>query len=121
MAGDRRGFSLLEVLLAGSILLGCVIVLGHLAYLGRRNARAALDHSTAQILCETKMAELLSGIAPLEPADQVPLADQPDWMLSLALAPTDVAGLTALRVTVAQDQDEDQPQRAAKFTLVRWI
>ena len=66
MARDRRGFSLLEVLLASSILLGCVIVLGHLAYLGRRNARAALDSSTAQILCESKMGELLAGIAPLE-------------------------------------------------------
>src|SRR5262245_33078232 len=48
----RAGFSLMEVLMATSMLLASVIVLGELAGIGRRNASAARELATAEILCE---------------------------------------------------------------------
>jgi len=116
---DRGGFSLIEVLLATSILMACVIVLGHLATIGRRSARAAQDISTAQVLCETKMNELLAGAVPLERVDEVPLDDNGDWLVSVELEPTEHALLTAVRVTVTQVVQEQE--RPREFVLVRWI
>ena len=57
----RSGFSLLEVIMATAILLGCLIVLGDLAAVGRRHARDAEDLTTAQWLCQTKLNEILAG------------------------------------------------------------
>jgi len=119
------GFSLMEVLLATSILLGCLIVLGELAYVGRKHAESSQDRSTAQLLCQSKLNELLAGAAPVEPVQSQPLDDRPGWVYSVELAPAGRLGLTAVRVTVAKDdagrgqalQDGKPPRQ---FTLVRW-
>ena len=73
----REGFSLLEVLMATSILLGSVIVLNQLAEIGRKNAADAQDLSTAQLLCETRLNELVSGLAQIEPVDEEPIVGAP--------------------------------------------
>jgi Tfp pilus assembly protein PilV len=119
-ATERRGFSLLEVLLATSILLGCVIVLGGLASIGSRRARVAEDLSRAELLCETKMAELLAGAAPVEAVTEEPLEDQPGWVVSIETTPTLHAGVTAIRVTVAAAAVEP-PAKAQQVSLVRWV
>jgi Tfp pilus assembly protein PilV len=118
----RAGFSLLEVLLATAILLACVIVLGELATIGSRNAQAAQDLGKAQLLCETVMNEIVSGITPLEPLDGVPSEGEPGWMVSVDVQPVAHApGLTAVRVTVSQDPDTLDRRRPRRFTLVRWL
>ena len=116
---DRNGFSLLEVLLATSILLGCAIVLGHLAHIGNRRARIAEDLSTAEVLCETKMAELLAGAVPMESVQEELLEDRPGWVVSIETALTLHAGLTAVRVTVAEEVVP--PAKPRQFSLVRWV
>jgi prepilin-type N-terminal cleavage/methylation domain-containing protein len=121
-SSTRAGFSLLEVLLATAILLACAIVLGELATIGSRNARAAQDLGKAQILCETVMNEIAAGITPLEPLEGVPTEGEPGWMVSVDVQPVAHApGLTAVRVTVSQDPDTLDRQRPRRFTLVRWL
>lgn len=127
----REGFSLLEVLMATSILLGSVIVLNQLAEIGRKNAADAQDLSTAQLLCETRLNELVSGLAQIEPVEDEPIVGAPGWILSVDVEPLDrnaAAGstgsagmleLAALRVTVAREPSEGR--RSAAFTLVRWV
>lgn len=58
MSTSRRGFSLMEVLLATSILLGSSIALIELATIGRKQAHAAYDLNIAQLLCQAKIDEI---------------------------------------------------------------
>lgn len=51
--GHREGFSLLEVVLATAVLLGCVIVLSHIAFVGRSHMESADQLSIAQLACQT--------------------------------------------------------------------
>jgi hypothetical protein len=110
---------LLEVLLATGILLGCVIVLSELARIGSRSASAAQDLAQAQLLCQTRLNELLAGIAPLEQVHAASIDGTSGWVVSVDLEPLESRGLLAVRVTVSQDA----PQRPhpAHCTLVRWI
>ena len=122
----RGGFSLLEVLMATSILLGSIIVLNQLAGIGRRNAVAAEDLSTAQLLCQTKLNEILAGASPLDPVDGEPITGADGWVYSLDLQPVESPAaqigrvrLTRLNLTVSRETP--QRERGARFTLVRWV
>ncbi len=120
----RDGFSLLEVILALAILTGALAVLGELARLGLHNARHARDISIAQLLCQSKLAEITAGITTPEPIGKAPFdlvsdPDEPSWVYSIELSPLDEEGLVAVRVTVEQDLPE--ANRPAKVALVRWI
>lgn len=115
----RHGLSLLEVLLATAVLLGCVVVLGHLASIGRVDANSARDLADAQRICQNRMNELLTGLVPLQTSEQETLADEPGWQCTIAIEPAEAPGLAAVRVTVANDlPDQRHPVR---FTLVRWL
>ena len=61
----RKGLTLLEVLLALAILGGALAVIGELSRIAARNAEQARDLSTAQRLCENKMAEIAAEIVRL--------------------------------------------------------
>jgi general secretion pathway protein I len=116
----RRGFSLLEVILALAILAGTIAILGELVSLGVRNARAARDMTQAELLCESKMAEIAAGILLPEAVQSTACETDPDnWLYSLAVEPTDQEGLLSVTVTVVQDLSPDK--RPAQFSLVRWI
>ena len=118
-AEGRSGFSLLEVLLATSILLGCVIVLSELAAVGRQHASAAEDLSTAQWLCQNRLNQILAGVAPLESVDSAPLDDDPGWLYSVDIEPVGQAGLEAVRISVTQGTGGTRPGQTC--TLVRWL
>jgi len=141
----RRGFSLMEILLATAILLGSVIVLGELIGIGRRHAESARELAQAQLLCQSKMNELLAGIASVEAVDaellEDPMAAQPipevtsgdsamsesaappgalAWWYSVEVLDAAHPALAAVRVTVWKARDEKSKRRYA-YSLVRWI
>lgn len=120
-AGRCAGFSLLEVILALAILGGALAVLGEVARMAMRNAARARDLAQAQLLCEAKLAEILAGIEPPEPAQGVPFGtgQVPDWLYSVEVAALDVDGLIEVRVTVEQDLPPEY--RPVRWTLVRWM
>jgi prepilin-type N-terminal cleavage/methylation domain-containing protein len=115
----RRGFSLLEVLLASAILLGAVIVLGELAHLGIRNAAAARDLTTAELICRSTMNEIVAGISPAEEIENAVVMSTPGWVYSVEFVPLEHPGVTAIRVTVAEDIPEERDPLT--FSLVRWV
>jgi len=114
----RRGFSLLEVLLATAILLGCVIVLAELANVGHKNAEAAEQLATAQWLCQTKLYELRAGAVPLVEVQNEPVLEVPDWVYSITVDPLAQTGLVSVRVTVSQAETTPHPR---SFSLVQWL
>jgi general secretion pathway protein I len=123
-AHSPSGFSLLEVLLALAILTGAIAVLGELARIGLRCAAAARDLTQAQLLCETKLAEIISGIQPptsvqkaqfekIDPSENLP------WVYSIEEQTIDEEGLIAVRVTVTQDLPPEK--HPLSFSLTQWI
>ena len=126
----REGFSLMEVILAMSILLGGVVVLGRLAAIGAKHARDAEDLAKAQLLCEARVTEIVAGILPAEPVEEEPLEEAPDWMVTQELLPLEQPGVIALSVTVTRAPEEFANPASApvmdnkkevSVTLVRWI
>jgi len=118
------GFSLLEVILALAILAGAIAVLSEVSRLGMDNARISRDLTHAQLLCESRMAELVTGLEPLEAQQSVPLgttddAAEADWLCSVEVNPTADDGLFEVRVTVSKDSALER--RPVEFSLVRWI
>jgi Tfp pilus assembly protein PilV len=125
--GDNRaGFSLLEVILALGTLAGAVVVLGEVNRLALRNATMARDLTRAQLLAESKMAEVVSGITAASPidkspfdADTDPTADDARWIYSIAIDTPNEDGLISVKVTVTKDLPEGQ--HPVDFSLVRWM
>jgi len=121
----RTGFSLMEVLLATSLLLGCLVVLGELAAVGRRHAYDAEHLTAAQLICQTKLNEILAGVELVSSVQDQPLEEAPGWVYSVEVESLDRLGLASVRVTVSEDLSEldgaANPRPAKQFTLTRWI
>lgn len=120
MTGPRRGgFSLLEVLLAAGMLLGSVVVLGHLLGMARHHAESAALLTRAQQLCENRIEEIAVGILPPESASEEPLPEDPAWLCTTSIEPSDELRMLAVSVTVSQAPELNR--RPVRFELVRWI
>ena len=119
-----RGFSLLEVILALAILGGAIAVLGEAARLAMRNAEFTRDMARAQLLCESKLAEIVAGITPAEPIQRATFEtatdlSEPAWLYSIETASLEEEGLLSVRVTVTRDLPAQR--HPVVFSLVRWI
>ena len=115
----RRGFSLMEVLLSTSILVGSSIALIELATIGRKQANSAHDLNLAQLICQAKLDEIVAGIATVKRVEANELEDNPGWFYSVELEPIRSNQLIAVKVSVFQEPRESR--RSQQFTLVRWL
>ena len=113
------GLSLLEVVLALAILGIALVMLQQLLDMGMRSATAARDLTTAQLLCESKLAELAAGIAIIEPQKEVPFEHDSSWVYSLDVQTVDDSELVMLQLTVAPHDHNER--RRASYTLSRWL
>ncbi|MFI4875487.1 MAG: hypothetical protein ACIALR_09125 [Blastopirellula sp. JB062] len=127
----KKGFSLLEVVLAFAILAGSLAVLGQLVNIGYRNAREAEGLTESQMICQTIMEEIVVGVRLPDPVQDIPVnmlsetevavpAHTAQWAYSIDSEPAMMEGLLAVRVSVRRINaislaDADQ------FQLVRWI
>jgi hypothetical protein len=114
----------MEVLLATSILLACVVVLAELAEIGRRHYVDVDQLTTAQLICQSKLNEIVAGAAPLQTVEEAPVAEVPGWVYSVDLESHSQRELVAVRVTVAGQPDEGEGstlRRKKSFTLTRWM
>ncbi len=119
MHRSRRGFSLMEVMLATSVLLGSSVALIELASIGRKQANAAYDLNLAQLLCQAKLDEIVAEVSPATSVEEQELEDEPGWFYSVETQPLRSQNLVAVKVSVFQG--EQQTSRAAHFSLVRWL
>jgi prepilin-type N-terminal cleavage/methylation domain-containing protein len=129
------GFSLLEILVAASMLAIAVTALSQLASLGRKHLAAATEQAIATRLATNQMARIAAGIDPPTPQEAQPLAEDPAWECQIeamaVVLPNSVAlpNLTEVRVHVrpaaANGQVENGQattgQEKPWYTLARWI
>jgi general secretion pathway protein I len=115
----RNAFTLLEVILALAILVGSLAIIGELTDQGLVGARRAATLAEAQLICESKLAEVAAGLLPATAVGPVPLETDPAWNYTIAVVPQLDVGLISVQVTVAENLPPEQ--RPTDFTLVRWM
>ena len=123
----RGGFSLLEMLLSLAILGGSLAVLSQVADTGVDAAREARDLAIAQIICQSKLSEVLLNStlgttpqsivdAPVDPIDSQSLTT---FSYSVDVQPAGLEGMLVIRVLVsAKDGNE---KLIASYSLDRWM
>jgi hypothetical protein len=112
----------MEVLLATSILLACVVVLVELAEIGRRHYVDVDQLTTAQLICQSKLNAIVSGAAPLTSVEEQPVVEAPGWLYSVDLQTQADRNLVVVRVTVAGERSETEDavaRRKKSFSLTR--
>ncbi len=125
MKRRRSGFSLLEVMLATTVLLGSVIVLSHIAFVGTAHMDAAQQYAAAQLACQARMNEMLAGALPIEEVSKQAIPELPGWGLTVKVESASQPGLLALEVTaaelpageIAQPMTESSDEMTAEATL----
>lgn len=119
----RNGISLLEVVLALAILAMSTAILAQIARTATDNGLLAHRLATAQILAESKMAEVVTGAIPIQSAtgwtpinDTVPSGTWYYQIQQEQMTRKDMIGVR-LAITDQIGMDEDKEL----FFLVRWM
>lgn len=124
----RSGFSLLEILLAISILGGSLAVLSQIAEIGTSAAREARELAICRMLCQSKLSEILlnasAGISPQSifdaPLDSFDSTSTAIYNYTVEVQPASLDGLLSLRVSV-KAVESDNITAIATFSLTRWV
>lgn len=130
---QRNGLSLLETMMAVTVLLGSVLALSQLASVGRMHAQRAARMTQAQILCQNKMAEIAAGVDLAIPVVDQPFPSAPGWAYTIEVQPTTWQHLVAVEVSVGEVPLAGELLEAPSnvmatateihpvFRLVRWL
>jgi hypothetical protein len=109
-------------MLALAILGGALAAIGELMRIGTRNAEMARDLTTAQLLCESTMAEIQLGFLAMQSVGPIPVTDlqyQQEWLYTITLQPIDQEGLTSVWVRI--EQNPEVFSRPVSFAATRWM
>ena len=111
---NRRGLSLLEVILATAILLAATVTMGRLAFITTQHAQRAEDRAVAMEIAEFQLQQLLLGQLPVQAMARGPVlpesaglesersATHPwdDWQFALQVASTDLPTVERVQIDV---------------------
>lgn len=114
----RAGLTLLEVLLSLLVLVVALAGISSLIFIGRYSAADAQGMTQAQLLCETKMDSIVTGIDPAE-SSQGLFPENSDYMFEVTTQQPGTPGLLSVRVRVSQNPSNFE--NPLEYSLVRWI
>ncbi|MFP6671568.1 MAG: type II secretion system minor pseudopilin GspI [Pirellulaceae bacterium] len=119
---NRSGLTLLEVMIALAILGPSLAAIGELIRIGADAADRATELTTAQLLCDSKLAEIKSGVLPADSVGPIPFeifeTEEP-WEYMVLVDSVDDQGLLLVEVTVSQLREDGRPP--AMVTLTTWM
>jgi general secretion pathway protein I len=118
----RHGLSLLEVVLALSILAVTAGLLSQITRQATNNALMTQRVASAQILCAATMSEVLAGAIPMQPTGWTPITGsfaRGSWSYKLETVAAERPNMVGLRLAVTDLPDE--PGNPELFYLVRWV
>jgi type II secretion system protein I len=118
----RRGITLYEVVLALAIFAGAMAAISQAIATGTRAALQARLQSQAMLLCESKMAEVVSGAIPPLSVAESPFEEEglDGWTWSLIVGDGPRVGLVLVEVEVACRRVGDSVDASFSFSrLVR--
>jgi general secretion pathway protein I len=119
----RSGLSLLEVILALAILAMSVAVLSQITKQATDNGLMARRLATAQMLCDSKMSEVLAGAIPLTSNSWTQITDMPQsgtWYYQIQTTNTERPDMIGVRLSVT-DQPDSTTENPELFHIVRWM
>ncbi len=124
----RRGFSLLEILLALAILGGSLAILSRIVETGTSAAIEARSLAEARLVCQAKLTEILldaaNGQTPQSvfsvPIDSFDESFTSSLNYSVEVLPPPIENIVAIRVTVVVQSPSAQ-STLASYALTRWI
>ena len=118
LTSQRRGFSLFEVVLSLSILLGALTAWSQLIDTGARAGIKAKLQTEAILRCESKLAEMIAGAEALETADGVAFDDDPEhWSWAANVTDGPYLDLLVIQVTATHTGGRDD----VSHTLTRYL
>ena len=121
---QRRGLTLLEVILALSILGVACAFMAQAMQLATTNAIAAQRQAQAEIAAESVMSQVIAGAIPMMPSTTwTPVGtsvSSSSWSYMLQQLPCEVQNMIAIEVSVRDDSDQDLT-RPADLKVIRWI
>jgi len=119
---NRSGLTLLEVMIALAILGTSLAAIGELIRIGADAADRATELTTAQFLCDSKLAEIKSGVLPADSVGPIPFeifeTEEP-WEYMVLVDSVDDQGLLLVEVTVSQLREDGR--LPARVTLTTWM
>ena len=121
---NRTGYTLIEVLVALTVLIAGFTALSTMTNHARRAAIAAEELSVAQLACQTRINEMLAGIRPVAAAFNESVPELDHWYMTTELFPATKPGLTTVRI---QMHRERQPGDTGgfggtnSFEITSWI
>jgi type II secretion system protein I len=119
---NRSGLTLLEVMISLAILGTSLAAIGELIRIGADAADRATELTTAQFLCDSKLAEIKSGVLPADSVGPIPFeifeTEEP-WEYMVLVDSVDDQGLLLVEVTVSQLREDGRPP--ARVTLTTWM
>ncbi len=123
----RRGMSLLEVMIATTLLLASVMALSQVAYVARRHASGAEERTRAQEMAQNIMEEILAGARPATRVAPTSMEEDEQWIYMIQIEPVEGAPLSRVTVQVDRIDEEDELARIPTedemggFRLVHWV
>ena len=107
----RQGLSLLEVIIATVVLAVSSLMLVRIIGNADRHAARAERRVMAQMVCQNKLDEILSGLIQLESSDAQPDLYYPDWQCSIKVSDWDSSvGSMTDRLTMVEVSAFFNPQ-----------
>ena len=119
----HHGFSLMEIIIALTILGLSLAAIGNLVMTGARSAERAQIETTAQFLCESKLGEIKSGAQPAESIGPIPFEQYEapaGGQYTVMSQPVDDTG-TLLNIVVMVEQVTTDGSDPIRFQLVTWM
>ena len=120
---SRRGLSLLEVVLALSILAVAAALLAQITKQATDNGLMAKKLATAQMLCESMMSEVLTGAIPLTSSSWTEITDsgrKGNWYYQIQTVTAQRPNMIGVRLSVT-DAPEATTYNPELFFIVRWM
>ena len=117
-----RGLSLLEVVLALSILGIATGILSSILFQAADTGLKSRRITQAELICEAKMAEVISGSLPLQVISWTPAStvDGTNWYYSMELLPAQMPSMIGIGISVTDDLGMSESQRPLA-RLVQWM
>ena len=120
----RHGLTLLEVMIALAILVTSLAAIGELIRIGADAADRAGEITTAQFLCDSKLAEIKSGAFPAQSIGPLPFEifeteEAWEYMVLVDATNTTDQGLLLVEVTVSQIREDGR--LPVTVTLTTWM
>ena len=111
--------TLLETILAAVILALAMAAVGELIRTGIRAASKSQDLALAQMIAESRMAEVLAGAAPASSSAGEAYSLDPEWQTDTLVESLSQPGL--LSVTVVAYRGESESRDGVEYSLTQWM